>query len=237
MIGLSEYIAESVAREHYEVLLDHVEIPKIPSESKLKEMIKEGIEKAISRYKVLRIKALEELNEKILYWDKVKLKNALIKKEKEVIAHMQTKPGIMKRSEEKRQKYIQDRLNYFKEKKWQAPVLRALEYDENTKIKFYWHGDIYFEQEYKPLRANIEEAAAEVAEKIITGLEYSSEDYDHLIAVDIAVNDDGLTTEYEPSFHIIPMFDKETEKKLSNKVKGFADRMEQEYNSGKYMGD
>lgn len=233
MIGLAEYITESVAMEKYGVLLDKIEFTKIPPVEKLITLIKEGITQANSRYKVLRIEAIEELNKKTQEWNDAKLKKALADQEKKVIAYMQTKPGIMKRSEEKRQKYINDKLEKFKSE-FKGASLAAVEYDEKN-LRFAWHSDVHGEHSYEQLDYPIDT----VAERIANSIENNKKDdtWSHLTGICVSVDNTELTNQWQPKFHIIPMFDKETEKKLSKEVQKFQDFMTKQYDSGKYMGD
>lgn len=224
--------------KYYGVLLDHIEFKEIPNLEKLTALIKEGIIQANSRYKVLRIEAVENLNKETQEWNAEKLKAALQKEEKRVIAYMQTKPGIMKRSEEKRQKYINDRLEKFKST-WRGASLKAVEYDEHS-IRFGWHNDITTDHSHTLLGRdidNIDNVAKEVAE-YIDRLKNRDNDWAHLTGINISVTNSDLTDNFfGPYFHIIPMFDEETEKKLAKSVRAFSDYMRKEYDSGKYMGD
>lgn len=236
MISLTQFILESTATRNYGVLLDHIEFKKIPEISKLTSLIKEGIIEANSRYKVLRIEAVERINDKRKQWDADKFKKELASEEKRVIAYMQTKPGIMKRSEEKRQKYINDKLEKFKSE-WKGSRLDAVEYDEN-KIRFAWHMDIHSEHSYTQLGYKldrIDQLAENIAEYIDN--RKGDETWSHLTGINISVDNSGLTDQWSPCFHIIPMFDEETEKTLSKEVQRFCDFMTGEYNSGRYMGD
>lgn len=233
MKSLVEYIAESTAIKNYGVLLDHIELNKIPDASKLIALLKEGISQANSRYKVLRIEAIEELNKKTQEWNDANLKKALAAQEKKVIAYMQTKPGIMKRSEEKRQKYIDDKLEKFKSE-YKGVSLAAVEYDEN-KLRFAWHQDVHSEQSYTQLDYDIDTVAKKVAEDIDDKRKDST--WSHLTGISISVDNSELTNKWSPKFHIIPMFDKETEKTLSKEVQKFQDFMTKQYNSSNYMGD
>ena len=233
MKDLQLYVMESAAINHYGVLLDRIELNKIPSVEKLTQLIKDGITEANSRYKVLRIEAIEELNKKTQEWNSEKLKKALAAQEKKVIAYMQTKPGIMKRTEEKRQKYINDKLEKFKSE-FKGTSLQAIEYDEN-KLRFAWHHDVHSEHSYSQLDYDIDTVAKKVAEEIDSQKKDTT--WSHLEAISISVDNSGLTTNWSPVFHIIPMFDEETEKSLSKEMQKFQDYMSAQYKSNKYIGD
>lgn len=233
MKSLTEYIVESIATKQYGILLDHIEFQKIPDVNKLITLIKDGITQANSRYKVLRIEAIERLNKRTQEWNDAKLKKALADEEKKVIAYMKTKPGIMKRSEEKRQKYINDKLEKFKST-FKGASLSAVEYDEN-KLRFAWHEDVHSEHSYSQLDYDIDTVAKRVAEDIDDKRKDST--WSHLTGISISVNNEQLTSQWEPQFHIIPMFDKETEKSLSKEIQKFQDFMTKQYDSNEYMGD
>lgn len=233
MIGLTEFINESAARAQYGVLLDRLQFNKIPEVSKLTSMIKGSIEQANNRYKIIRIEAIEKLNASTQEYNDAKLKKALAKEEERIIAYMKTKPGIMKRSEEKQRKYIDDKIEKFKST-WKGTKLAVVEYDEKT-LRFSWHDDVHSEHSSSQLNYDINTVAEKVAEDIDDMRNDST--WSHLKGIDIAVNNQELTTDWCPRFEIIPMFDDETEKKLAKSVQQFADFMDKQYNSGNYMGD
>lgn len=235
MIGLQQYITESMARKDYGVLLDHIEFDKIPTLAKLIAILKDGLEQANQRYQILRINAVEELNKKKVEWREQELKKALPRVEQQIVDYMKTKPGIMKRSEEKRQKYINDKLEKFKAEYPQAR-LAAIELKDKS-IRYAWHHDITSEQGYSDLsyNATIDKVATRIAEEIDS--KRNKEYWDHLTGIDIAAASSELTTDWRPQYHIVPMFDEETEKKLSKSVRRFQDFMSGEYESGRYMGD
>lgn len=235
MIELVQFINESVAKDRYGVLLDHIELNKIPSKEKLASLIEDGINQANSRYKILRIEAIEQLNKKTTEWNKAKFADALKKEEDRVIAYMKTKPGIMKRSNEKRQKYIDDKLEKFKSE-WKGASLQAVEYDEN-KLRFKWHNDVHSDHSSTSLDYTPDYVAEQVAEYIYD--KRNDATWSHLTAIDISVDNHTLTLDrfWSPTFNIIPMFDEETEETLSKEVQEFQDFMSAQYNSGHYMGD
>lgn len=233
MIGLAEFINESAARSRYGVLLDRLEFDKIPDLTKLISMIKSAIVQANNRYKIIRVEAIEKLNAATKEYDNIKLKKALADEEERVIAYMKTKPGIMRRSEEKQRKYIDDKLEKFKSV-WKGPSLAAVEYDEKE-LRFYWHNDIYSEHSSSQLNYDIDMVAKRVANDIND--ERNDSAWSHLKGIDIAVNNSELTSDWSPRFEIIPMFDKKTEDELSKSVRDFSDFMDKQYNSGNYMGD
>ena len=233
MIGITEFINESAARSQYGVLLDRLEFNKIPNLSKLTTMIKSAIEQANNRYKIIRVEAIEKLNASRKEYDNIQLKKALAQEEQRVIAYMKTKPGIMRRSEEKQRKYIDDKIEKFKSA-WKGPRLAAVEYDEKE-LRFSWHDDVHSEHSSSQLNDDRDTVADRVAKDIDSKRNDST--WSHLTGIDIAVNNSELTSDWCPRFEIIPMFDDETEKKLSKSVRNFSDFMDKQYNSGNYMGD
>lgn len=241
MLSLSQFLNESTAANDYSVLLSRIEFEKLPSKNELISLIENGVIEANSKYKVLRIEAVENLNKKKQQYNDERLRKDLEAEEKWVIARMQNLPGIMKRSEAGRQKYIKSRLEKFKEdwKGWNRRelMLTAIEYDEN-KLKFAWHYAICTEDSYIDYEYNIKDAdklAKSIADDIFKRME---ETWSHLTGIIIAINDDGLTTDYAPRFHIIPMFDEETEKELSKAVRSHTEYMLRLYNdSSRYFGD
>lgn len=233
MIGITEFINESVARNEYGVLLDRLEFNKIPDLSKLTNMIRSSIEQANNRYKIIRIEAIEKLNNATKEYNDVQLKKALTKEEERIIAYMKTKPGIMKRSPEKQKKYIDDKIEKFKSS-WKGRSMAAVEYDEKN-LRFFWHYDVHSEMSSRQYNNDIDYISKEVAEYIDDKRKDST--WSHLIGIDIAVKNNELTTNWCPRFEIIPMFDEETENELSKNLKEFSDYMDKQYHSGNYMGD
>jgi hypothetical protein len=241
MLSLSQFLNESTATNDYSVVLSRIEFEKLPSKNELSSLIEKGVIEANSKYKVLRIEAVENLNKKNQQYNDERFSKDLEAEEKWVIARMQHLPGIMKRSEEGRQKYIKSRLEKFKDdwKYWnrRSLMLTAVEYDENE-LKFAWHYDICTESSYEKLKHNIKDAdklAKYIADDIF---KRNPDPWSHLTGIIIAVKDSGLTTNYAPTFHIIPMFDEETEKELSKAVRSHREYMLRLYDdSSRYFGD
>lgn len=235
MISLKQYVTESSIRNDYGVLLDHIEFEEIPTLDKLTDIIKDGIDQATQRYKIIRIAAVEELNKKKTELHAEELKKALAKEEQRVVDYMKTKPGIMKRSEEKRQKYIDDKLEQFKAS-FRPAELEAVEFDE-SRITYAWHYNITAEHGYRDFswkNDTPDYVASEIAKEIDRWR--NNEYWDHLIGIDIAATSGDLSG-WRPKYHIVPMFDEETEKQLSKSVQRFHNYMSREYNSDRYMGD
>lgn len=245
MLSLSQFLNESTAANDYSVLLSRIEFEKLPSKNELSSLIEKGVIEANSKYKVLRIEAVENLNKKKQQHNDERLRKDLEAEEKWVIARMQNLPGIMKRSEEGRQKYIKSRLEKFKEdwKHWNRRelMLTAVEYDENE-LKFTWHNDIYTEHSCREFEYNIKDAD-KLAKSIVNDI-YDTfkgtpdETWYHLIGINIAIKDSELAENYAPTLHIIPMFDEETEKELSDDVRKHREYMLRLYDdTSRYFGD
>lgn len=150
----------------------------------------------------------------------------------------------MKRSEAYRQKYINDKLEKFKsefrEKQYKS-LKKIVDFDENN-AKFLWHNDItadYINREYSCKYYSDEEITKVITDWIVGAFKNDDEGYwQHITALNIAISEKDLNNFRRfITFHVVPMFDEETEKKLDKKVESFVASMRKEYDSGRYMGD
>ena len=116
MKSLTQFLNESLLNEARNmvwpnsVLLNNIEIDASKSKDELKKILRDGFEDSFTRYRVLFVDSIEKETEETknrLANDKAKY---LEKMEKDIREYMLTKPGIMKRSPEKQQKYIDDKL-------------------------------------------------------------------------------------------------------------------------------
>lgn len=233
MKSLSEYINEGKT-DFYGTVIQSIDIDPNTSEDKLIKILNDSLKKAIDKYKIIRISAVEKANEEADINSKKLLDDALKKGEKDIIKSMQSKPGILKRSPEKQRAWIDSKIEKLKSelgKKYPYVASHCkIEFDDNE-MRFGWHNDIYSNQRYSEYRGvnRLNEVVETIANEIST-----DKDYKHLKSVQVLAKD--FTGPY-PRLDIFPMFDDEFEKKLAKSVKDFGEFMSREYQSGRYMGD
>lgn len=214
----------------------------IESKDLLASTIEEAIKEATSKYKVLRIKAVEEFTEKKKKRIEDRDRKAIEDAEKRFYELMKTKPGIMRRSEKLRQEWIDGKMKEFKRDykeyyKKHPDYFPALEYDEkNVEIDF--HDDYLKPDSFTSLNMkflDVQAVSKHIADAI--GTEYP---WTHLKAINIAVSWDALHS-WAPTFHVYPMFDEETTKQIEKEStefnKNLADYMSRMYDQGSYSGD
>lgn len=237
MIGLQQYISEAYNEKEYGVLLDRVDLKGVTDAKKMAKLIKDGLEQAMTRYKVIRVEAVERYNKKRQDDHDAAMAKAIEREQERVIAYMKTKPGIMKRKPEKQQKYIDDRMEKFKKEYPGVSWLAKVDFDEKY-MRVYFHGDIHSgssKTEYSNEYHDNGSKASRIAESITSNQKHD-EDWKTLEALFITVKPSGLTDSWV-SFEIYPEFPDEVQKKLDKEVRRFSDFMCGEYDSGRYMGD
>lgn len=239
MIGLQQYINEAYNEKKYGVLLDRVDLKGVTDQKKMAKLIKDGLEQAMTRYKLIRVEAVEKYNKKGEDDWNANFAKAIEKEEQKVIAYMKTKPGIMKRKPEKQQKYIDEKIEKFKKewptkhKKWLANI----DFEEKY-MRVYFYGDIHSgssKTEYSNEYHDNDSKAAQISDTI-TSRQKHDEDWKSLEGLFITVQPSDLTRGWV-SFDIYPEFPEEVQKKLDKEVRRFCDFMCGEYDSGRYMGD
>ena len=238
MKSLIQFLNESLVNEARNmvwpnsVLLNNIEIDASKSKDELKKILRDGFEDSLTRYRVLFVDSIEKETEETknrLANNKAKY---LEKMEKDIREYMLTKPGIMKRSPEKQQKYVDDKLaklalEFDKKNQWLLNVANA-KIDDN-RIEYNYYNDIYTNHNHKVIRT-IDNLINDVIEDIQKG------DWKNHIK-SIMVSSNKFSRTFSFGFDVAPVFDDEFEDELDASISKFSDFMSKEYASGRYMGD
>lgn len=233
MKSLVEYINEGKT-DFYGTIIQNADIDVSLSPDKIKKILTNAIEKAIDTYKIIRISAVEKLNTESNLRMQSQIEKDLKKGENDILKLMQSKPGILKRSPEKQQEWINTKIEKLKSelgKKYSYIATKCKVEFDNDNVRFGWHNNIWSEHGYSSYSGL--KQMSNIIDDIIKEIK-NNEDFKHLISIQILAKD--FTSQW-PTLHIFPIFDDEFEKKLSDEVKKFSDFMTKEYEKGKYMGD
>lgn len=238
MKSLTQFLNESLVNEARNmlwpnsVLLNNIEIDTTKSKDELKKILRDGFEDSLTRYRVLFVDSIEKETEETknrLANNKAKY---LEKMEKDIREYMLTKPGIMKRSPEKQQKYVDDKLaklalEFDKKNQWLLNIANA-KIDDN-RIEYNYYNDIYTSHSHKIIKT-INDLVNNVIEDI------NKEDWSKHIK-SIMVSSNKFSRTFSFGFDVVPVFDDEFEDELDASIAKFSDFMSREYASGRYMGD
>ena len=238
MKSLTQFLNESLLNETRKmvwsnsVLLNNIEIDTTKSEDELRKILRDGFEESLTRYRVLFVDSIEKETEETknrLANNKAKY---LEKMEKDIREYMLTKPGIMKRSPEKQQKYIDDKLaklslEFDKKHQWLLDIANT-KIDDN-RIEYNYYDDIYTNHSHRRI-STIDDLVDSVIKDI------QKEDWEKHIK-SIMVSSNKFSRTFSFGFDVAPVFDDEFEDKLDASIKRFSDFMSREYASGRYMGD
>ena len=238
MKSLTQFLNESLVNEARNmvwpnsVLLNNIEIDASKSEDELKKILRDGFEDSLTRYRVLFVDSIEKETEETknrLANNKAKY---LEKMEKDIREYMLTKPGIMKRSPEKQQKYVDDKLaklalEFDKKHQWLLDIANT-KIDDN-RIKYSYHNDIYTNNSYEEIGT-----INDLVNSVIKDIE--KKDWKKHIK-SIMVSSNKFSRTFYFGFDVAPVFDDEFEDELDASIAKFSDFMSKEYASGRYMGD
>ena len=238
MKSLTQFLNESLVNEARNmvwpnsVLLNNIEIDASKSEDELKKILRDGFEDSLTRYRVLFVDSIEKETEETknrLANNKAKY---LEKMEKNIREYMLTKPGIMRRSPEKQQKYVDDKLSklaleFDKKNKWLLNIANA-KIDDN-RIEYNYYNDIYTNHSHRVIRT-IDNLINDVIEDIQKG-DWKT----HIKSIMVSSNKFSRTFSF--GFDVAPVFDDEFEDELDASISKFSDFMSKEYASGRDMGD
>lgn len=238
MKSLTQFLNESLVNEARNmvwpnsVLLNNIEIDTTKSEDELKKILVDGFEDSLTRYRVLFVDSIEKETEETKNRLANNKEKYLEKMEKDIREYMLTKPGIMKRSTEKQQKYVDDKLEklaleFDKKNQWLLDIANTKIDDD--RIVFNYYNDIYTNHSNKVTRT-IDVLVNAVVEDI------QKEDWKKHIK-SIMVSSNKFSRTYSFGFDVVPVFDDEFEDELDASIAKFSDFMNREYASGKYMGD
>lgn len=222
--------------EQYGTPINHTELNYKMSESELTKLISDSIDEVVNKFKIIRISAAEEATKESEKRTNEKLEKKLKDSEKGIIKLMQSKPGILKRSPEKQQEWINAKIEKLKSELSKQYAYMPKKYDINIKdenIRFFWYSDIYTEhtcREYSLGRKD------DLIECIINDIKKCDKDeaWRNIQSIDFCSKS---FIDYFGNIYIVPLFDEETEEKLSQSVKKFGEFLSNEYGRGKYIGD
>ena len=238
MKSLKQFLNKSILNEARNmvwpnsVLLNNIEIDASKSEDELKKILRDGFEDSLTRYRVLFVDSIEKETEETknrLANNKAKY---LEKMEKDIREYMLTKPGIMKRSPEKQQKYVDDKLAKLAlefDKKNQRLLNVANAKIDDNRMEYNYYNDIYTNHSHKVIRT-IDNLINDVIEDIQKG------DWKNHIK-SIMVSSNKFSRTFSFGFDVAPVFDNEFEDELDASISKFSDFISKEYASGRYMGD
>lgn len=238
MKSLTQFLNESLVYEARNmvwpnsVLLNNIEIDTTKSEDELKKILVDGFEDSLTRYRVLFVDSIEKETEETKNRLANNKEKYLEKMEKDIREYMLTKPGIMKRSPEKQQKYVDDKLEklaleFDKKNQWLLDIANTKIDDD--RIVFNYYNDIYTNHSSKTTRT-IDVLVNAVVEDI------QKEDWKKHIK-SIMVSSNKFSRTYSFGFDVVPVFDDKFEDELDASIAKFSDFMNREYASGRYMGD
>ena len=238
MKSLTQFLNESLLNEARKmvwpnsVLLNNIEIDASKSEDELKKILRDGFEDSLTRYRVLFVDSIEKETEETknrLANNKAKY---LEKMEKDIREYMLTKPGIMKRSPEKQQKYVDDKLAKLAlefDKKNQRLLNVANAKIDDNRMEYNYYNDIYKNHTHIEIRT-IDDLINDVIGDI------KKEDWNKHIK-SIMVSSNKFSRTFSFGFDVAPVFDDEFEDELDASIAEFSNFMSKEYASGRYMGD
>ena len=238
MKSLTQFLNESLVYEARNmvwpnsVLLNNIEIDTSKSEDELKKILVDGFEDSLTRYRVLFVDSIEKETEETKNRLANNKEKYLEKMEKDIREYMLTKPGIMKRSPEKQQKYVDDKLEklaleFDKKNQWLLDIANTKIDDD--RIVYNYYNDIYTNHSNKVTRT-IDVLVNAVVEDI-----QKEEWKKHIKSIMVSSNKFSRT--YSFGFDVVPVFDDEFEDELDASIAKFSDFMSREYASGRYMGD
>lgn len=237
MIGLQQYINEAYNEKEYGVLLDRVDLKDVKDAKKIAKAIEDGLDQAMTRYKVIRVEAVEAYNKKRQSDHDAQMAKAIEREQERVIAYMKTKPGIMKRKPEKQQEYIDKKMEKFKAEYPKAKWLAEVDFPEKY-MRVYFHGDIHSgnsKTEYSNEWIDNTKKAERIADDIVSGQKHDKA-WQSLEGLFITVHTSALTDQWV-SFEIYPDFPDDVQKELDKEVRNFGKFMSSQYGNGRYMGD
>lgn len=247
MKSLVQFINEAWDKERYGILIKKIDVKGLKDEE-LKKAITDGFETAIANYKIIRIKAIERLNNK--NDDKnIERMNELVKANIPwIIKTMKTKPGIMKRHKDKKYEWIKNNIEKLKAEYKQNHRFDFKKIEDNfdlekDNIQFNWHNDIDRGHSYSILGkteySSVENLANELYKKVNACVKHDEdekEDWANIESLCIATDTKGVTNGFV-SFNIYPTFPDEIERKLADSIKKFGDFMTREFYSNTWCGD
>lgn len=223
------------------ICINSIDINTSDSPEKIKKKINDGILESWSKFLIARISIIEEYN-KTQTDDRQTRKAAALKKSEEYwLKYKESKPGILKRSPEKQQEWLNDKLKKSSDEFDNNPFNKFIPIDasvkpDKLKLTYCWHDDLTGNSYKSDIK---EDRMIDILNDIIDTLKkYPDTTYNKLKKIVVATN--SFTNRWNDTvFDIFPVFDDETEDRLDKERYEFGQRMSKWYDStaGHYRGD
>ena len=194
-----------------------------------------------SKFLIARISIIEEYNKTETDKRQTWKANALKKAEEYWLKYKESKPGILKRSPEKQQEWLNDKLKKSSDEFDNNPFNKFIPIDasvkpDKLKLTYCWHDDLTGNSYKSDIK---EDRMIDILNDIIDTLKkYPDTTYNKLKKIVVATN--SFTNRWNDTvFDIFPVFDDETEDRLDKERYEFGQRMSKWYDStaGHYRGD
>lgn len=223
------------------ICINSIDINTSDSSEKIKKKINDGILESWSKFLIARISIIEEYN-KTQTDNRQTIKAAALKKSEEYwLKYKESKPGILKRSPEKQQEWLNDKLKKSSDEFDNNPFNKFIPIDasvkpDKLKLTYCWHDDLTGNSYKSDIK---EDRMIDILNDIIDTLKkYPDTTYNKLKKIVVATN--SFTNRWNDTvFDIFPVFDDDTEDRLEKERYEFGQRMRKWYDSteGHYRGD
>lgn len=223
------------------ICINSIDINTSDSSEKIKKKINDGILESWSKFLIARISIIEEYN-KTQTDNHQTMKAAALKKSEEYwLKYKESKPGILKRSPEKQQEWLNDKLKKSSDEFDNNPFNKFIPIDasvkpDKLKLTYCWHDDLTGNSYKSDIK---EDRMIDILNDIIDTLKkYPDTTYNKLKKIVVATN--SFTNRWNDTvFDIFPVFDDDTEDRLEKERYEFGQRMRKWYDSteGHYRGD
>ena len=223
------------------ICINSIDINTSDSPEKIKKKINDGILESWSKFLIARISIIEEYNKTQTDNHQTRKAAALKKAEEYWLKYKESKPGILKRSPEKQQEWLNDKLKKSSDEFDNNPFNKFIPIDasvkpDKLKLTYCWHDDLTGNSHKSDIK---EDRMIDILNDIIDTLKkYPDTTYNKLKKIVVATN--SFTNRWNDTvFDIFPVFDDETEDKLEKERYEFGQRMQKWYDStaGHYRGD
>lgn len=244
MKSLVQYINEwkkDYIEDFGRICINSIDINTSDSSEKIKKKINDGILESWSKFLIARISIIEEYN-KTQTDNYQTIKAAALKKSEEYwLKYKESKPGILKRSPEKQQEWLNDKLKKSSDEFDNNPFNKFIPIDasvkpDKLKLTYCWHDDLTGNSYKSDIK---EDRMIDILNDIIDTLKkYPDTTYNKLKKIVVATN--SFTNRWNDTvFDIFPVFDDDTEDRLEKERYEFGQRMRKWYDSteGHYRGD
>lgn len=245
MKSLVQYINEwkkDYIEDFGRICINSIDINVNDSAEKLKKKINEGILESWSKFLIARVSIIEEYNKTQTNKRQAQKDAALKDAEKYWLKYKESKPGILKRSPEKQQEWLNDKLKKSSEEFDNNPWNKFIPIDasvkpDKLKLTYCWYGDLTGHSHKSGIK---EDRMIYILNDIIDTLKkYPDATYSKLKKIVVAT--DSFTNRWgDTVFDIFPVFDDETEDRLEKERYEFGQRISKEYyggGAGHWTGD